>query len=645
MNTCLWNRRFRNILLLSSILFAVAFSSERKVKSKVTAVTVYSDRALVTRTTREELTLGAYSVVFVDLPVTLVDQSIRVTGDAEGPAKILDVKIETVFLDTIPEDRVRQLQDRLKQLRYEEQTLVNRQSILRSQMNLVDSLRTYYPRDVRSVIPGQKSSFDEWDKMLAFLEKNLTLGYSKMLETNSKLEEVRGKIGTINNEIAQSRGYSKKSMKQVRVELDVARPGFVKLDLSYLLPGASWSPQYEARVGPESAFMQFAYSGSVWQATGEDWDNIELTLSTAQPASESVPAELYPWVLDISQPQATPMGGSTARMRMQIEKVGQGGIIRGSVKERGSGQALVGANVAVEGLSLGASTDVDGNFVIHNVPSGTYTVKVTYIGYQPCSLRNVQVVQTMSSRIDFELAETAVQVNAVAVMAERVQGVETPARNIEVETAEVRTQATSAVFKIPSRPNIPSDNNPHKVGIMVGNLPVQFQYVAVPKLLPVAYLNGKAKNNTEFPFLAGPMNVFFENSFVATSAIKTTFPQEEFDAFLGVDEGIRIDRKLLNRFTEYTGTFTKKVKVTYDFLTSVQNLKTTSVSISIQDQIPISKNEKILVEQIEPEPKAMPANAMGVLKWDLQLKPNDKSTLKLKFSVEYPRDIHVGGLE
>jgi hypothetical protein len=645
MNAFLLDRRTGNILLLSFVLCAVAFSSERKVKSKVTAVTVYSDRALVTRTAHEELSTGVYSIVFADLPVALVDQSIRVMGDAEGRAKILDVKIETVFLDTIPEDRVRQLQDRLKQLRYEEQTLVNRQSILRSQMNLVDSLRTYYPRDARNMTFGQKSTFDEWDKMLAFLEKNLTLGYSKMLETNAKLEEVRGRIVTLNNEIAQSRGYSRKSMKQVRVELDVARAGFVNLNLAYLLPGARWSPQYEARVGHESASMQFAYMGSVWQATGEDWDNIELTLSTAQPASESVPAELYPWVLDISQPQAPFMGGSTARVRMQVEKLGQGGVIRGSVREKGSGQALVGVNVALEGLSFGAPTDVDGNFVIHNVPSGAYSVRATYIGYQPFTLRNVQVVQTMSSRIDFELVATAVQMSEVAVLADRIQSAETVTRNIELETAQVTTQATSAVFKIPSRPTVPSDNNPHKVGIMVGDLPVKSQYVAIPKLSPDAYLKGKAKNNTEFPFLAGPMNVFFENSFVAASEIKTTFPQEEFDAFLGIDEGIRIDRKLINRFTEYTGTFTKQVKVTYEFLTSVQNLKTTSVNISIQDQIPISRNEKILVEQLEPDSKAMPANATGVLKWDLQLKPNDKSTFKLKFSVEYPRDIHVGGLE
>jgi hypothetical protein len=627
------------------ILCLIAFSSERKVKSKVSAVTVYSDRALVTRTAHEELSSGVSSILFTDLPVTLVDQSIRVTGDAEGRAKILDVKIETVFLDTIPEDRIRQLQDRLKLLKYEEQTMVNRQSILRSQMNLVDSLRTYYPRDARSVTPGQKSSFDEWEKMLTFLEKNLTSGYSRMLETSARLEEVRNKIVAINNEIAQSRGFSRKSMKQVRVELDIARAGIVNLNLSYVLPDARWSPQYEARVGYKSEGMQLSYLGSVSQATGEDWENIELTLSTAQPSSESVPAELNPWVLDISQWQGNLVGGSSARLRMQIEKTGQGGIIRGTVKDKGSSQPLAGVNVIVEGSNLGASTDVDGGFIIRNVPSGTYSVRATYIGYQSYSLRNVQVVQTMSSRIDFELAEAHVQMSEVVVRADRAQSVGALTKDIELETAEVRTQATSAVFKIPSRSTIPSDNNPHKVGIMVEDLPVHLQYVAIPKLSPDAYLKGKAKNSTEFPLLAGPMNVFYDNSFVATSAITTTFPQEEFDAFLGADEGIRIDRKLINRFTEYTGTFSKKVKLTYEFLTNVQNLKTTPVSISIHDQIPISRNEKILVEQLEPDLKSMPASATGALKWELQLKPNDKFTFKLKFSVEYPQDIHVGGLQ
>jgi outer membrane receptor protein involved in Fe transport len=96
------------------------------------------------------------------------------------------------------------------------------------------------------------------------------------------------------------------------------------------------------------------------------------------------------------------------------------GKLSGVVKDRETGEPLPGVNVVIQETFLGASTDVDGFFVVLNVPAGTYTVAFDYIGYQPVNVENVRVVVDITKRLDMELQPTAIEIeDAVVVVAER----------------------------------------------------------------------------------------------------------------------------------------------------------------------------------------------------------------------------------
>jgi len=77
----------------------------------------------------------------------------------------------------------------------------------------------------------------------------------------------------------------------------------------------------------------------------------------------------------------------------------------------------------------------------------------------------------------------------------------------------------------------------------------------------------------------------------------------------------------------------------------VENLKKTVETITIQDNVPISRNELITVTVEAPEPDELKPDAEGFLRWNLSLKPGEKKDLHLKFSVEYPTDMTVSALE
>jgi hypothetical protein len=97
----------------------------------------------------------------------------------------------------------------------------------------------------------------------------------------------------------------------------------------------------------------------------------------------------------------------------------QDGKMRGRVTDKDSGEPLIGASIVIDGTTLGASADINGDYVVLSVPPGAYTVRVSYIGYQSLSVTNVRVSANLTTTQDFKLASTAVEVAGIEIVAER----------------------------------------------------------------------------------------------------------------------------------------------------------------------------------------------------------------------------------
>jgi uncharacterized protein (TIGR02231 family) len=190
-----------------------------------------------------------------------------------------------------------------------------------------------------------------------------------------------------------------------------------------------------------------------------------------------------------------------------------------------------------------------------------------------------------------------------------------------------------------------SDNSPQKVPIGTFQLEATTEYVAIPKLLPAAFLNAEVSDSSDYPLLAGQMNVFLDDTFVAASSLRTVMPGEKFELALGVDDGISVKRVLNRHFTEDTGLMTKGKRITYDYTITVQNNKKTAEKIVLSDQIPVSRNEKVAVNLRTPDSDVARPETDGTLKWTLNLKPGEKREVPLVFAIEYPNGIVVAGLE
>ncbi len=98
---------------------------------------------------------------------------------------------------------------------------------------------------------------------------------------------------------------------------------------------------------------------------------------------------------------------------------GTTGKITGIVKDKKTGEPLIGANVKLEGTTLGNATDIDGRYIILNVPPGQYSLTASMVGYGPVKVTDVTVQIDLTTTIDIEMNETVINTQEVVVVAER----------------------------------------------------------------------------------------------------------------------------------------------------------------------------------------------------------------------------------
>ena len=98
---------------------------------------------------------------------------------------------------------------------------------------------------------------------------------------------------------------------------------------------------------------------------------------------------------------------------------GTTGKIAGKIVDARTNEGMIGVNIVVVGTSTGASSNLDGDYFILNLPPGTYDLRASAVGYTPSSVTNVRVLVDQTSHVDFSLQEQSVQMNDIVVTASR----------------------------------------------------------------------------------------------------------------------------------------------------------------------------------------------------------------------------------
>jgi len=207
---------------------------------------------------------------------------------------------------------------------------------------------------------------------------------------------------------------------------------------------------------------------------------------------------------------------------------------------------------------------------------------------------------------------------------------------------DVNEKQLSVEFTPQIKYSIPSDNKPHSVALQSFSVPAKYEYYSAPKLDNNAFLTARLTDWASYNLLSGQANIYFENSYVGQSTINPGTTKDTLTISLGRDQNISVSREALKDFSE-DKFLSSNIERTFAFDISIKNNKKISTKILIEDQIPISKNEDIVVKLIESSGAAYnPEN--GKLKWVVDIDGGKSVSKKLVYSVKYPKDKLIQGL-
>ncbi len=617
------------ILILSLIFSNLLFSQELKVteiKTDVNEATVFIEGAQVIRKKNVDLTQGKSILKFVNLSPFIDPKSVQIK--VEGEVTVLSVNHQQNYLDKM--EKPRELQDIEKSLDAVESKIKQENTYL-----LIISEELAFLQENRAIGgKNEQISITNLQQVSDFYSNKLTALKLKEIERNNTLEDLNKQKTNIQNQVKTLTSKKEYPTGEILVKVDAKKNGLFSFEISYVVANAGWFPSYDIRVKNINEPVQLIYKANVKQDTKEDWINVKLKFSSADPNVSGVAPELKTYFLNYNS--LPPTYKLTANS------------VTGKVTDN-KGEPLPGTMVIVQGTTIGTVSDMEGKYTI-TIPNNASQLTYSFIGF------NSQTLPITGSTMNVALEESVLALNEVVVVGYgvknessasdnlqgRVSGVSVKksdmkirgASSLAIPTMQIEKQ-TTVNFEIKTPYTIKSDNKNYTVDIEFYDLPAIYQYYCVPKIDKDAFLIANIIDWEKYSLLEGEANVFFEETYVGKTLLDVRFASDTLQISLGRDKKVSVIREKVKVFTtkQFIG---NKKEETRTWKTTVKNNKNQEINIVVLDQVPVSTAEDIEVNVLNIS-GAKHDTETGEIKWEFSLKPVDKKELDLKYSVKYPK--------
>lgn len=275
------------------------------IESPIVAVVVYPDRARITRRGTVTLQPGTYDLVVSDLTRSLDPESVRVSGEGTARVRLLGVDVRECYYTESPSVPASELERQILAKKDADQALVDRDAALQKQIEFLSGLAVNAGEKLAHGIGLGRAQVSDGETLLAFVNAQ----YERLSEQRRQIavqrRELSREIEVLQNELKRIQGARPRQRYQAVVGIEALSAGEFTLELEYTTQGgAGWQPIYDLRLlgDTEQPQVELTYLAQVKQSTGEDWLNVDLTLSTARPAVSAQIPELDPWRVGVFHP-------------------------------------------------------------------------------------------------------------------------------------------------------------------------------------------------------------------------------------------------------------------------------------------------------------------------------------------------------
>lgn len=274
-----------------------------QISTQLSAVTVYPDRARLTRSGSLALEAGRHTLEIADLPLQMNPDSARAAAHGTARARLLGLQVNPVFYADAPADKVRALEIEIEALQDALHALEAQAEMLAKQRLSLEAVEGQSEVYATALAAGEMSVVAHLallDGLRARMEK---LAAEQRAVTTEK-RQVERRLHKLQNELNTQRGARPRQRFAAMLEVEVLQSGELAVELTYVVAGAGWKPLYDVRLVETTGTpaVEWSYLAQITQGTGETWENVALTLSTARPALAGRVPELDPWFIGPPQP-------------------------------------------------------------------------------------------------------------------------------------------------------------------------------------------------------------------------------------------------------------------------------------------------------------------------------------------------------
>jgi uncharacterized protein (TIGR02231 family) len=505
--------------------------------SEIEKIRVYQNGAFVSRTVKASLNPGLNQVVFDGLSPYINPNSVTVKG--MGDATIIGVNFQQNYLkDQKKSPEINKLEmerDSLNiKLRYiQNKTASTNEGITVLQANKsIGGTNGVVANDLIAIV-------DYYVKKINALKDDLIDLNLKELKVQDQINKINQQLAVINNKQNQPEG-------NIVVTVDAKTKSVATFDFSYMIASnVSWTPIYDVRVKNINTPIEFILKAKVYQSTGEDWNDVNLSLNTGNPTDGAQKPVLYPWYLNFQQY---------------------------NYKVKSQTREDAAPSMMIQGESNGQMADA----------------------------------------------------------------------KMEWSNTQMMENQLSNEYAIQNKYTLKSGNLETQIEINRTNANAYYEYACAPKLNTDAFLMGHIPNWENLNLLNAEGTVYFDGAYVGICAIQNTTVNDTMHISLGKDERIAVKRTKTNEVngSNLLGSMKEK-KCLYDIV--VKNTKKEAVTITLEEQLPISQEKEITVNALELSGGELNATT-GLVTWKISLQPGESITKKFNFSVKYPKDKVISGL-
>ena len=613
------------ILTICFLLFvqqSVAQSfSERELQSEISEVTVFLKGAQIKRTAEINLPKGKFLLRIKSLSPHMDDKSVQVKG--EGDFTILSVGHHFNHLKQLERDNtLDSLSIIVDSLVVQKSMLNARIEVIAEKEKLLNNNKKFYGDADGVSVADLQEAYDFYDRTYSELK-------TEQLEIKSTLEDLTIYQNKLKKEIADASQQEHLPTGEIEIRVEAEQATKATFSVSYFVKNAGWYPKYDVRVKNVEQPIELTYKAEVYQNTGNDWEDVKLKFSNANPDQSGMAPQLFPWHINYARNTIY----NKPEHRIPINSVK---TISGKIWDHESQEPLIGVNIQVKGTSIGTVTDIDGNYEL-TLPNGAQYLILSYTGF------DTKEIPITASKINSSLESSKEYLDEVVVtgygLSGSVRGLSSnrnyrtkPKTELITTTIE---NTTTVEFEVEIPYSIKSDGETMAIDLKRFDVNTLYEYYAVPKLDKTAFLIARITDWDQYNLLEGEANLYFEEAYVGRSILDAKVLADTLSLSLGRDKNIVIGRTKLTDFSKRQTIGRNKIE-SREFEIIVRNKKSQAINITLSDQIPVAALNDITVEPTKLS-NAQLNEKTGEVTWEISIPAQQQIKRILAYEVKYPK--------